>query len=393
MRRFRVGIISNEPAPTTGGAHGFVKSILSILLEQGNEEDFDLFFLTELNDKEKLGNQKVSNQFGFQRNSIFENVFLKIDLFLPRISRKLKKYLNIERKIENLQLDFVFFLGSSPFPLSVPYGVIVWDLQHRTHPWFPEVSTNGLWESRDSLCRSVLPRASIIVTGTEQGKGEISLFYGVDPRNIVLIPHPVPQIGSTESTQKAESAKENFTLVYPAQFWAHKNHIYLIEAIAKFKSLSKKDIKVILLGSDKGNKQYIERAIADLNLEATFIFPGFVTEAELVQIYQTATALVYPSFSGPENLPPLEALSLGLPVLYSNFPGAREQLGEFALYFDPFDVDSLVTLLNKISVDPNLLDIPRDDLNVFLRSKSAELFVFKLKQAIRKFLVVRNTWI
>ena len=392
MRKFRIGLITNEPAPTAGGAHGFVNSILSVLLKENIEEDFDLLFINEIDNLKTSTSQSFFKQYAFERNSNFENVYLKLNAFLPRVSRRINKYLGIEKAIKDLHLDFVFFLGSSPFPVSVPFGVIVWDLQHRTHPWFPEVSLNGLWESRDSLCKAVLPRASIVITGTEQGKGEISLFYGVDPRNIVLIPHPVPQTGFTKITQRIESVNEKIILVYPAQFWAHKNHILLVEAIAKFESLSKTKIEVILLGSDKGNRKYIESAIVDLGLKDSFIFPGFVTDEELIRIYKTSTALVYPSFSGPENLPPLEALSVGLPVLYSEFLGAQEQLGDLVLYFDPYNVDSLVSLLISISKDPSLLNIPEDCLALFLESRSANAFVMKLKKAIREFLVVRGTW-
>ena len=112
MRKFRIGLITNEPAPTAGGAHGFVNSILSVLLKENIEEDFDLLFINEIDNLKTSTSQSFFKQYAFERNSNFENVYLKLNAFLPRVSRRINKYLGIEKAIKDLHLDFVFFLGS-----------------------------------------------------------------------------------------------------------------------------------------------------------------------------------------------------------------------------------------------------------------------------------------
>ena len=67
---------------------------------------------------------------------------------------------------------FAGVLNLSPMEwidLDTPYVQVVWDLQHRLQPWFPEVSYHGEWERRETAYRSVLPRASFVVTGTRAG--------------------------------------------------------------------------------------------------------------------------------------------------------------------------------------------------------------------------------
>ena len=54
-------------------------------------------------------------------------------------------------------------------------------------------------------------------------------------------------------------------------------------------------------------------------------------------MYKNAFALVYASFLGPNNIPPLEACALGCPVVAANIPGAFEQMGDAAAFFDPKD--------------------------------------------------------
>ena len=62
---------------------------------------------------------------------------------------------------------------------------------------------------------------------------------------------------------------------------------------------------------------------------------------ELKWIYKNADALVFPTLLGPNNFPPIEAMSLGVPVIVSDIKGHRNQLQENALFFDPLCPESL----------------------------------------------------
>jgi glycosyltransferase involved in cell wall biosynthesis len=62
-----------------------------------------------------------------------------------------------------------------------------------------------------------------------------------------------------------------------------------------------------------------------------------------------------PTYSGPTNLPPLEAVTLGCPVIYSDLPEFREQMGEAALYCDLTDVSSLANHLATLIQDSSVL--------------------------------------
>ena len=79
-----------------------------------------------------------------------------------------------------------------------------------------------------------------------------------------------------------------------------------------------------------------------------------VSREELIALYKHALALVYPSWFGPENLPPLEAFALGCPVVYSRFPGAAEQLGDAAVLIDPANPADIAAGITKLRADPAL---------------------------------------
>jgi glycosyltransferase involved in cell wall biosynthesis len=100
-------------------------------------------------------------------------------------------------------------------------------------------------------------------------------------------------------------------------------------------------LNVVFVGRDDGNKKYIYNRIEQLGLSELFIHYGLVSEDNLLHLYEKASMLVYPSITGPDNLPPIEAFALGCPVIASNIPGSREQLGDAALLFDPFNENEL----------------------------------------------------
>ncbi|MFH0897971.1 MAG: glycosyltransferase, partial [bacterium] len=149
-----------------------------------------------------------------------------------------------------------------------------------------------------------------------------------------------PNIAQHEDLNVSNSILKTHTisqpyLFYPAQFWPHKNHIIILYAVKFLKEQHNLNFSVVFTGSDKGNLEYIKEQASKLGLENNVHFLGFVTMQELVALYRHAFALVFASFFGPNNIPPLEAFSLGCPVIAANVAGAQEQLGTAALFFDP----------------------------------------------------------
>ena len=220
--------------------------------------------------------------------------------------------------------------------LDVPYFTTVWDIQHRLQPFFPEVSQGREWNIRERQFSSVLRRAALIVTGTEAGRNEIERFYGVSPDRILTLPHPTPQFLKEVAEEKPDlQGLSGPFLFYPAQFWPHKNHYGLIEALELLRNRDGIDVNLVLTGSDKGNLSYVRDLIKQRNLTEAVRILGFVSEGQLAWLYRHALALTYTTYFGPENLPPLEAFSMGCPVIASDVTGAREQLGDAAILVHP----------------------------------------------------------
>jgi glycosyltransferase involved in cell wall biosynthesis len=160
----------------------------------------------------------------------------------------------------------------------------------------------------------------------------------------------------------------------------------------KLRQQKKLNFKVVFAGSDKGNLPYIEELISEYKLTGFIEVKGFVPRSELLSLYQSCNALVYSSFSGPENLPPLEAFRSSLPVLYADFPGAREQLGQAALFFNPTDENDLAEKFLSIVNDLEMREKLISEGRLQLQGRTSSDFARKLIGVLESFSRIRRVW-
>jgi glycosyltransferase involved in cell wall biosynthesis len=274
---------------------------------------------------------------------------------------------------------------------------IVWDLQHRLQPWFPEVSSTGTWRHRENFYSEFLRRATIIIAGTEAGRREIERFYQVTSNRIKILPHPTPAFAlrteniDVEAVLKKYKLKKNY-LLYPAQFWSHKNHVNLLLAVAALKSEYQIDLPVVFVGSDKGNQEYIRTFAAQLKPSIDVSFLGVVPTQDLVALYRGAFALGYVTFFGPENLPTLEAFALRCPVVASEVDGAREQLGDAALFVDPRNPRDIAEGIRSLHDNDSLRQTLISQGRARAERWTAKDFVRGVFSALDEFEPVRRCW-
>jgi glycosyltransferase involved in cell wall biosynthesis len=254
-------------------------------------------------------------------------------------------------------IDFFLNLGPDALSLSVPYLCAVFDLQHRYQPYMPEVSLRGYWERWDEKYSRILGRATFVITGTDAGEEEIRFYYRVPGERILKLPHPTPEFALAGADNPATAVPSSVPgdrpfLFYPAQFWAHKNHVTLLEALRELRE-DGFDLSLVLVGSDQGNLEFVRNRALELGVIDRVFFPGFVSRDDLIALYRHAAALVYPSTCGPENLPPLEAFALGCPVIAGLVPGAVEQLSDAALLVPPTDAVAVAGAVKTLLTNPD----------------------------------------
>ena len=258
-----------------------------------------------------------------------------------------------ERKLLEHGCDLAYFVtpsGSSAALQRLNYIATVWDLCHRDTPEFPEVREFGELTVRDDALRTKFAAAFAILTDSTALAEAVSRRYGIDHDRLLAMPFAAaPQLESGSAKDKAAvlgkyRLQEGY-FFYPAQFWAHKNHIRILQAMLLLKERS----RVVFAGGDQGNRRHVEDFARKNGIERHVRFLGFVPAEDLRGLYEGCAAVVMPTYFGPTNLPPLEAWLLGKPLVYSRF--CAEQAGDAALCVDPDSAEELARAM-RAALDP-----------------------------------------
>ena len=211
------------------------------------------------------------------------------------------------------------------------------------------MSAGGQWELRHYYFSRYIPKATRVIVPNSAGRDQVERYWRIEPDRFLLLGHPTPEFALEAGALPApprdvldrHGIGERY-LLYPAQFWAHKNHATLFDALALLDGF-----ELVLVGSDKGQLEHHRRLAREAGVGDRVHFLGFVPTEELIALYRHAHALTYLSLFGPENLPPLEAMALGCPVVAADVPGAREQMGDAALFVPPFDAAAVADAVRR----------------------------------------------
>ncbi len=135
--------------------------------------------------------------------------------------------------------------------------------------------------------------------------------------------------------------------VYPANFWAHKNHDRLLQATARVVR-SDPEFQLVLCGALDESRERLRGCIEALGLKGNVRLLPYLDDADATALLEGAEFLVFPSLFEGFGLPVLEAMALETPVACSDLPALLEVAREAALFFDPEDVDGMAATLLRL---------------------------------------------
>jgi len=245
------------------------------------------------------------------------------------------------------------------FRAPIPALGTVHDLMHRYERRFPEVSANGEYESREFHFGETARWSKGVLVDSELGKQQLIESYGIEPAKVFVLPYIAPSYiydydGSNDAAVRAKYDLPGKFLFYPAQFYRHKNHKNLLDALARMRA-SHPDVKLALVGAKERNGyDDVRRRVEELGVQNNVLFLGYAPDEDMAALYSTARALVMPTYFGPTNIPQLEAFALGCPVATSRIYGIPEQVGDAAILFDPTSVDDIHDAMVRLWTDDAL---------------------------------------
>ncbi len=240
-------------------------------------------------------------------------------------------------------------LGGQCFQLSA-----VHDLMHIYEPEFSEVGAPAIIAARNEALHEVVRNCTDILVDSSVGAQHMAEHTSMAAQHLRVLPYTVSRAMLAATPRKPPHALPEKFFFYPAQFWEHKNHANLIKALALLTSRHE-DAHCVFVGTtDKNGYEKTMREIGALHMEDHVTILDFVPLEELVWLYRHARALIMPTFFGPTNIPPLEAMSFGCPVAISAIYGMPEQCSDAALYFDPRSPADMAEVMERLWTDDDL---------------------------------------
>lgn len=404
----KVGVFLSKPLQTLGGKYTFEAEVFQSLIQYGADGGHTFVIYSrdkdpvpEILDSPHLEFQSLHRSIGKHFNAAFDQASTILVNKLRNPFCKVRVHSRLENFIYNSFLaqgvDISWSLTPSCPTKKVPYITTVWDLEHQLQPYFPELTDEGQWESREWFYTVGLRRAAYIITGTKAGKEQIERFYQVPSQRIKVLPFPTPQFVSDANPVSHEEFLKKYNipnnyLFYPAQFWPHKNHVGLLLTVKYLREHYGLNFSAVFVGSEKGNQTYIKQLVNELNLSQQVHFLGFVPREDLVSLYRNAFALAMMTFCGPDNLPPLEAFALGCPVVASAVSGAKEQLGDAALLFDPKEPEQVANAIKLLVDQPELRQSLIERGYERASQWTGEQYIKEMLAILDEFAAIRHCW-
>ncbi|OPJ63381.1 glycosyltransferase family 4 protein [Clostridium oryzae] len=202
----------------------------------------------------------------------------------------------------------------------------------------------------------IIERCDGIITVSEYSKNDIIEEFNF-PRDKIFVTYLAAEsiYKPIDKNKSRDIIKHLYGIDYPfilyvGGFSPRKNIVGLIEAFSKF-SVKNSEFKLVIAGK-KGisHTLYKEKAEA-LGIEDKVVFPGFISMEHLPYLYNASDLFVYPSFYEGFGLPPIEAMSCGVPVVTSNTTSIPEIVGDNAFLINPSDIDQLSSALDVMIND------------------------------------------
>lgn len=397
----RIGIYF-ESSPREGGAFHENINLIKIFNEHNKYYDF-VYIVSSVEIK------KILEDLGCSTVFLKKNLLFRIHQFLFKFIffRYLFKKLNIENIFEKFiiknKVDLTLFNNPSEISLmasNLPFVIILFEFQHRTDNYLPEYASFHDFNLRELIIEHACKRAYKIIVATNKDKETVVNLYNATRKNIVIQPY-VPFLPDIYNNNKfkidydklfseLKIAKKKY-LFYPAQFWPHKNHKYLIDAYENLNLLDK-NLKIIFSGYDKGNLKYLKKQINNKKLEDKFIIFNYLTNDQIISLYLNAKGLVMPTFVGHSTLPLYEAFFFKLPVFFTK-DLLDEKLKSLVYEIDIFKPNDLAFRIKECStqIDQNNLKISSAH-EYYLKNCSREKLFENFKNIFDEYKYLKGRW-
>lgn len=251
--------------------------------------------------------------------------------------------------------DDVLFCPSYTRPL-VARGRTVIVLHDATWKMRPEMFGRAQKAFYNPLYEWSIRHATLILTSTEAARTELIEYCGAPPSRLRVVPlapavgfHRLDDQGAARAVADRVSGSTDPFFLFVGKSTGRRRVEMLVDAFLELKRIAGSPHKLLLVGPeptvDKGENGPCEAALADVRR------CGFITDADLNALYNTADAVVCPSVYETVSFPMMEAQAAGAPLVCIDTPGSRETTGDAAEFLAELTVAGLVGAMARLAGD------------------------------------------
>ncbi len=393
-----------ESSPREGGAFHQNINLIKIF-NKYLKKKFDFTYIVSSVELKKIIEEQGCKTFFFKKN-----LFFRLDSFLLKFNffKVLYKKFFIKNELEKIyyknKFNLICFNNPSEISLlasNINFIIMLFEMQHRTNNYLPEYKGFHDHDLREIIIINAIHRAFKTIVATNKDKSLLQKFYNANEKSIEVQPYVpfLPDIYENSKDQdfneiflKLDIPKNKKILLYPAQFWPHKNHGYIVKAAKTFKENNIENIIFIFTGFDKGNLNFIKKNIAKENLEDYFKIFNYVDNLELISLYLNCFAIISPTYVGHSTLPLYESFYFRKNIIFTK-DLLDESLKEFVYETDimiPKDIfDKYNEILNNKTEALKKIDLA----NKYYNEKcSEEKLANKYENIFNELKYLKSNW-
>lgn len=335
MKRNKSSVVIGIDAHALGDKSGGNETYYRNLIENFTEEEAGNIILFVDNEFD-TSNLKFSGQIvRFKSKNSFARNYIEIP------------YLMCKYRLSVMHMQYFI-----PFIRFCPVVTTIHDISFEH---FKDIFTKKDYFLQKHLIPYAARRSKAIITVSEYSKKDICTRYGVNANHVkVTYNAPADQYRKMELTPEAKERirtrygiKEDYILSV-GNLQPRKNIKRLLEAYIQFKKETQASIPLVIVGKKAWMYEDIFNHLEAGEIQNDIIFTGYVSDEDLIGIYNMASIFVYPSIFEGYGLPVAEAMACGVPVATSNVTAIPEVAGDACILFDPTEVDEIKSSINQL---------------------------------------------
>ena len=401
----KIGIFLEGTPKMGGGFFQSLKSSMMLLNIKKYNSNMDLIITNNSTKNYFLNKDIKSTLFKLNKIKKYFSEFFEIDI-IRELLTKLRINHPFTTFIKKQKYDLIIFLGPSSmakYCSGISFIFNIWDLDHKKNTQFPEHNLNYIYEKKEKLLKEIIYRAFKIIVPHESIKKDLKNIYKVSNQQIT-VQNFIPMLPEIHKNGKMKMLDydniykkfnipvDKKVIFYPAQFWAHKNHKYILDSVEILKNKSNKDYFFVFCGSDKGNYAYIKKLITDKNLQDFFKILSFIDDHSLISMYLNCDAIIMPTYCGPTNLPIYESFYFKKIIFYTKALIPNDKINDRLI---EIDIDLPLDLCNKLPIltDKNkITEIVDDNYKFYDEICSEDIFIKNYQKIFDDFSYIFNRW-